>query len=287
MMAAMMAPSSSGKTGGSTSSSHVLMTYGFFLVCAGGVWHLVADGAFSCILTLSVMVQCLALALLALQVLSTGSAAGISARALFLDALAICCRLSSTLWLNGYLPVDKTGDHVFQAIDICSLAIAGWLLYQVRVEKRETYQAKEDSLRIFPIALCALLLASLVHGNMNGRIIFDTLWMTGLLISAVSVLPQLWLITRTGGRVEALTSHFIAAMAVSRILSGIFMWHARRDITCIPWIAGFNHTSTTILAAHLVQMLILGDFGYMYIKGVLTGGWGCTIQVVDPADCGV
>merc|ERR1719506_3484055 len=77
------------------------------------------------------MVQCLALVLLGLQMISSGSASGISAKALSLDALAICCRLSSTLWLNGYLPVDASGDYVYQAFDICSLGVLAWLLYQV------------------------------------------------------------------------------------------------------------------------------------------------------------
>merc|ERR1719352_1837673 len=75
------------------------------------------------------MVQCLAVVLLGLQMLSTGSASGISAKALSLDALALCCRLSSTLWLNGYLPVDASGDHVYQIVDIVSLAIIAWLLH--------------------------------------------------------------------------------------------------------------------------------------------------------------
>merc|ERR1719183_595656 len=85
------------------------------------------------------MVQCLAVVLLALQVVSTGSASGISARALSLDALAICCRLSSSLWLNGYLPVDATGDHLFQAVDICSLGVLVWLLHQVLVVRKQSY----------------------------------------------------------------------------------------------------------------------------------------------------
>merc|ERR1719247_3309711 len=114
------------------------------------------------------MVQCLAVVLMALQMVSTGSASGISARALSLDALAICCRLSSTLWLNGYLPVDASGDHLFQAIDICSLAIIAWLLYQVLVVRRHSYQAEEDSLPILPMAVGALILAGVLHGNMNG-----------------------------------------------------------------------------------------------------------------------
>jgi len=142
-----------------TQQSHLLIAYGFFALGAGSVWHLVADGEFSAILTMSVMVQCLSLVLLALQMISTGSASGISARTLTLDALAICFRLSSTLWLNGYLPVDASGDHIFQAIDVCSLCILGWLLHQVLVVRRHTYQAEEDSLKILPMVAGAFILA--------------------------------------------------------------------------------------------------------------------------------
>merc|ERR1719352_728151 len=122
------------------------------------------------------MVQCLAVVLLSLQVLSTGSAAGVSARALMLDALGLCCRLSSTLWLNGYLPVDASGDYIFQGIDICSLCILGWLLRQVLVVKRHTYQAEEDSLKILPMVTGAFILACILHGDMNARKLFDIFW---------------------------------------------------------------------------------------------------------------
>ena len=138
---------------------------------------------------------------------------------------------------------------------------------------------------ILPVAVGALVLAGLLHGNMNDRPLFDTLWMAGLLISTVAVLPQLWLITKTGGCVEALTSHYIAAMAASRVLSGIFMWHARNDLMCSPWITGFNHTSWTILAAHLLQIVLLGDFAYYYGKAVLAHGLNCRLETLE--DCGV
>lgn len=271
---------------GSAQSSQVLAAYGIFALSAGGVWHLVADGAFSSILTLSVLGQCLALVLLALQLVSTNSAVGISAKALKLDALALCCRLSSTLWLNGYLPVDASGDHAFQAIDVCSLCILGWLLYQVLDVKQHTYQADEDSLPILPMAAGCFFLAILLHGNMNGRPVFDSLWMASLFVSVLAVLPQLWLITRSGGQVEALTSHYIATMAVSRALSGIFMWHAREDITCNPWITGFNHAIWAILAAHVLHLILLGDFGYHYLKAVTTRGLNARLSI-DMESCGV
>jgi hypothetical protein len=265
--------------------TQVLVAYGVFILGAMAVWHLVADGEFSAILTLSVMLQTLALALLAVQVLLTGSMSGISAKTLLLDILALSCRLSSTLWLNGYLPVDASGDYLYQAFDIFSLGILAWLLHEMFVTKQNTYQADEDSLPLLPLVSGAFVLAMLLHGNMNNRPLFDTLWMASLFLSTIAVMPQLWLITRTGGRVEALMSHHIAAMAASSILSGVFMWHARNDITCQPWFGEFNHTIFAILSAHLLHMVLLGDFTYYYIKAVITRGFDCRLEIFE--DCGV
>jgi len=237
---------------------------------------------------LSVMLQCLAVALLCMQVISSGSAAGISVKSLTMDAVALCCRLSSTLWLNGYLPVDKSGDYCFQAIDICTFIMILCLLRHVLVNRRHTYQAQEDSFPMSPLFIGSFILAGLLHGNMNNRPIFDALWMASLFLSTVSVVPQLWLVTCTGGKIEALTSHFIAAMAVSKCLAGIFMWHARNDITCKPWVTGCNHAIWAILGAHFLHMVLLGDFGYYYIKAVAKNGLQCRLEIDDCASsCGV
>jgi hypothetical protein len=275
----------SGFKAGQRPPTQVLVAYGVFILGATAVWHLVADGEFSAILTLSVMLQTLAVALLAVQVLLTGSMSGISAKTLVLDILALCCRLSSTLWLNGYLPVDASGDYLYQAFDIISLGILAWLLHEMFATKRHTQQTDEDSLPLLPLVSGAFALAVLLHGNMNNRPLFDTLWIASLFISTIAVLPQLWLITRTGGRVEALMSHHIAAMAASSILSGVFMWHARNDITCQPWFGEFNHTIFAILSAHLLHMVLLGDFTYYYVKAVITRGFDCRLEIFE--DCGV
>lgn len=262
--------------------TRVLVAYAVFIKAAFVVHHLVAEGALSSILTLSVMVECLAAALLGLQVVSSGSAAGISARSLALDALAICLRLSSTLWLNGYLPVDASGDWVYQTVDVCSLAIVLWLLHAVLVARRDSYQKQFDTFPIEALVLVAFLLAALLHADMDSRPIFDTFWMAGLFIGVIAVLPQLWLITRTGGSVDALTSHYIAAMALSRLLSGIFMWIAREDITCEPWFAGVSHAIWAILVAHALHLLLLADFAFYYVKAMATQGLSCRFEL-DPS----
>merc|ERR1719191_627855 len=257
----------------------MLAAYALFFGLVMFVYHFIAEGEFSSILTMAVTFQCLGFALLAAQVLIKGSAHGISGRSLGLEVLSILLRLSSTTWLNGYLPVDASGDWIYQMIDFTSLGLVCWLLYHVVVESQRSYQMEKDDLPVLPLIITSIVLAALLHADMNSRPLFDAAWMAGLNIGGVAVLPQLWIVAKNGGKVDTLTSHFIMAMAVSRLLSGMFMWHARLDITCDMWFGEINHAIWAILAAHALNLILLGDFGYYYFKAVLSQGLFCQMSV--------
>ena len=102
-------------------------------------------------------------------------------------------------------------------------------------------------------------------------------WLAGLFVSVMAVLPQHWMITKSGGQVNALTAHYIAATAVDRILSGAFMWYVRNYITCIPWVGEFEHTICAILMAHLIHLVLLSDFGYYYARTMFSKGVGTSV----------
>jgi len=258
--------------GKSTPSVGVLFAYAAVLSAGLGMYHLVSDGDYSSIMTMSAMLQTFAFMLLAAQIASSGTADGISAGALSMEAVALLFRLSSTTWLNGYLPVDASGDWFYQAVEVCSVVVVFWLLYQVLVGHRQSYQAEADSFPCVPTTLGAMVLAAVLHGNMNDRPLFDTLWTAGLFVSSVAVLPQLWLCARSGGRMEALTGHYIAAKALGHVLSGLFFWDGRHDITSDPWINGFEHGIWAILGAHFIHFLLLGDFTYYYARSLAQNG---------------
>lgn len=186
--------------------------------------------------------------------------------------------------MNGYLPVDATGDWIFQACDIVSLLLVVWLLYYTFVEKKYSYDAQADSMSLIPIILGCFIAAFLLHADMNRRPLFDSLWMASLFLSVFSALPQLWLIYRTGGVIKACTGHFIAILALSRVLSGTFMWHARYDVTCEQWIDGFDHAIWAILGAHVLHLLLLTDFAFYYAKAVLQQGLNFQIELPAPMD---
>jgi len=259
----------------------VVTCYVLFFTASAGLFHLVWSDtdSLSAIFTVSAMLQCLAMLLLASQIISNGSADGISVRAVGMEAVALCCRLSSTLWLNGYLPVDVSGDCFYQSVDLVALATAIWILYQALDVKRTTYNVDNDSFPVLPLVIASFVFAMLCHGSLNNRPLFDTLWMAGLNLASVAVLPQLWLIMRTGGKVGPLMSHNIMAMGLSRALSGTFMWMARYDIMEDPMASRVDVTVLAILGAHLLNLLLLADFGYMYVKAVMSQGLQCQIEL--------
>jgi len=225
--------------------------------------------------------QCLAFSLLGFHALSNGSVQGISSKSLQLEAIALACRLSSTIWFEGYLPSDQTGDFLYQIFDGFSLVIVLWLLHRVVNVQSKTYEADDDSLPVVPFALGSLILAALLHGDLDDNPIFDTLWLCGLFAGALAVLPQLWLMSRNRATVPAMTSHFVAVMAFSRLLSGSYMWHAHEELSCEPWIKDFNHSGYAVLAAHALHLMLLADFGYFYAKNLATRGLHSPLELSE------
>jgi|Transcript_88106 hypothetical protein len=259
----------------SAANSHITIIYGIFLALAFLVYHLLAEGEFSSLLTVSAIMQCLAFALLGWQVVM-GSITGISAQALALDAVSLCFRLSCTTWLNGYLPVDASGDYAYQIVDTASLVMVLWLAQRIFSAGRDM----EDAFPVGRTVLGALVLASILHPDLNDRPVFDTLWMAGLFLSCISVLPQLWLIVRSNSPVAPMTSHFIAVMALARMISGLYMFYAHEEyFPEKPYIAGFNHCGWAVLGAHFVHLLLLADFAYYYAKTVTTCGLNSPLEL--------
>merc|ERR1719478_2098694 len=104
-----------------------ILSYVVFIVGAVSLYHALSAG-FSSFLTLSAGLQCLAFVLLTMKVQNQRATTGLSGKMLAMYAMTLCFRLSSTVWLNGYLPVDKTGDWAYQAIEICCLSLVAYLM---------------------------------------------------------------------------------------------------------------------------------------------------------------
>merc|ERR1740138_1890030 len=137
--------------------------YLWFGMMTGYVADKFSDQDFSAVLTLSAAVQCFGLLLLCYKVRVTKTVCGLSRRSLEMYVLFFCFRLGSSMFKNGYIPVDRSGDWVYQTMDIMSLLICLRLLYCTSVTHRPTYQADIDSVEMWRAVPACILIAIFIH----------------------------------------------------------------------------------------------------------------------------
>lgn len=234
------------------------------------VYQTYSDFGMGTLITLASAIQCFAYMCLCLKVAQTKSVAGISGQTLILQALSYTLRLSSTLWLPAYVPVDETGEWIYQLTEVIALLLVTKIMYNVFLSRRATYQEEHEIFKARPIAIGCFVLAALVHPDLNSRPLFDTLWATALYIDMVAMLPQLGMIARMGGEVEALTGHFSAAMAVSTIIELAFWCHGFEEVA--PLDGSSNIQGWMIVLVHIVQLLLMCDFLIYYIRALILTG---------------
>jgi len=251
----------------------VCATYLAFGVVGGVVATGFSDMDFSAVLTAGAGVQCFGFYLLLQKAHSTHSVAGISSKTLELFVLAFMFRLPCTCMRNGYLPVDQSGDWVYQVADLSSLLIILQLIYCVQKKFVGTYQADLDSLPIWNAVPACVLGAILVHGDLNHSPVFDVMWTISMNIETVAMLPQLWMLVKKGGEVEALTSNYVAALFATSCFKFAFWFYGHEEIgdeenptmyhlVARYWVAG----------CHLLQVILSADFMLHYFKGCAAAG---------------
>jgi len=267
-------------------------TYVAFMMSVGVVLRHFSDRDFSTVLTLGAGLQCLGFFLLLQKVKQQRSVAGISSKMLEMYVLVLLFRLSSTLIKQGYLPVDRSGDYVYQMADIMSLCLVFQLLWCIHKTHKVTFQADHDSLEIWRAVPVAIVLATFMHGNLNKSAFFDTTWTLGMYLDTIAMLPQYWMLVKKGGEVEALTSHFVALLVLSRACSFAFWYYGYKELAprknknagMINNATGLNIAGWMIVACHSAQLLMSADFMYHYvasamskIKMVLPAGQACDV----------
>lgn len=248
----------------------VTLAYTWFAFCTGVVSQQFSDQDFSAVLTLSAGVQALGLLLLVYKVHTTKTVAGLSARSLEMYAAFFVFRLSSTLFKNGYIPVDRSGDWVYQSADILSLLMVMQLLVSINVTHRSTYQHMLDTVEMWRAIPGCILLAIFVHGDLNAHPFFDTLWTVSLNLDAIALIPQLVMLYKVNGSTEGLNAHYVFAIFCSRALSFWFWFHGFSEVA--PQKGGQNTAGWLIITVHSFILLTCADFVLQYIKAAVKAG---------------
>jgi len=186
------------------------------------IYFLVSDGDFSFFLTLQNVVQMFGFLIMVFHLWTKKTSEGLSLNAFICYAIVFVARLSSLLTYEGYLPYDSSGDWFYQTIEIFSLVLCGAVICLMHFRYRLTYNYDIDKVKWFFLAVPAFILGIMFHSNLNNKFFPDVAWAFALYLEAVAMFPQLFLLNQKGEDVEALTSHFVASQAISRLLGFVF-----------------------------------------------------------------
>jgi len=258
-----------------TEQSATMSAYGGMVLSSCIIMAFFTDFDFSMVQMLSSFCMLWAFLLLTIKVESQNSAKGVSSKMLEMWALTLFVRLSSTSIKRGYLPEDKSGEWLYQFFDVCIFFVVMRLIYSLQRQHRQTYQEEDDLQGIFWTVPPTLMLALVFHPNLNRSKCFDTIWTSAQLLETFCMLPQLYMITKQGGKVETYTSQFVVLMFVSRLCAWLF-WYSGYPELADGYVEGvtagdFNWGGYLVMGMSTLQVLISADFMYYYVKAFMAG----------------
>jgi len=208
----------------------VVTVYLIFAATSAYTIRYLSDLDWSALIAVDYTLQALATVQLFVHVLTTGKMRGISVGMLQALAISYGFRLSSTVWLQGYLPVDRTGSWFCQVMDLTSLVCVVQLLQRAHGAERDAQELEADQLPM-PALLClCFILGVTCHGDLDQRPVFDALWTTGFLAGCIAPLPQL-IVTLTCEGAPALPSRFTAPLSLAVGATAAFWRYGALELT--------------------------------------------------------
>jgi len=269
-----------GKRGGKKSiavqalNANVLMWAGFFSASLF-VYFMMSGGDFSFLMTYGGMARTFGFGILNLKTFKSQRATGVSIKTLQLYVIVFFFRLTSIIRHEGYLPYDKSGDWLYHFVEGMSLVLASLALYACMVPFKHTYQAELDKfgeLLVPPgtgavyLAAPILLLALIVHPNLNSDFFSDTGWTYAMYLESAALLPQLYMFQKqSSGVVELLTAHFVFALGFGRVMEFLFWIYSYHELADA---SGSKLPGYLALFSLAVQIIMMLDFFWYYYLAV-------------------
>lgn len=128
----------------------------------------------------------------------------------------------------------------------------------VQIKYSRTYDVQHDTFRIRFLIVPCLVLALFFKAKWT---LVEYLWSFSEFLEAVAIMPQLFMLQRTG-EAEAITTHYIFSLGAYRalyILNWVWRFFAEGYVSWISWVTG------------IVQTALYTDFFYHYFTKVMQG----------------
>ncbi|XP_015519583.1 ER lumen protein-retaining receptor [Neodiprion pinetum] len=192
----------------------------------------------------------LAIIVLLLKIWKTRSCAGISGKSQILFAI---------VYTSRYLDLVTTYISAYNTFMKLIFVVAAYAtVYLMYIKFKATYDHNHDTFRMEFLVIPSLILALLINHELT---VLEVLWTFSIYLESVAILPQLFLVSKTG-EAESITSHYLFALGSYRglyLLNWVYRYYAE------------DHYDLIAIVAGLVQTVLYCDFFYLYITKVLKG----------------
>ncbi|PAA49014.1 hypothetical protein BOX15_Mlig019667g3 [Macrostomum lignano] len=191
-----------------------------------------------------------AILILLAKIWQTRSVSGISGKSQVLFGLVFVTR---------YLDLFTSFVSIYNSVMKIVFIFATWLTVSLIYWKfRSTYDGNHDTFRAELLVVVSAGLSVLLNHQLAP---LEVLWTFSIYLESVAILPQLFLISKTGSA-DTITSHYLFGLGSYRafyILNWIYRYMVEDFFDPIAVVAG------------CVQTILYADFFYIYVTKVVRG----------------
>ncbi|KAF9949836.1 endoplasmic reticulum retention protein [Mortierella alpina] len=188
--------------------------------------------------------------ILLLKMQKTRSVAGISFKTQVLYAAVFLTRYLDLY--TQFLSVYNTSMKIF------FISSSLYIVYLMKFKFKATNDPRLDTFQVQYVIGGAALLSLIANYKFTFQ---EILWTFSVYLEAVAILPQLFMLTKTG-EAEVITTHYLFALGAYRALylvNWIYRYFTEGYVDWIVWIAG------------TIQTGLYCDFFFIYFTKVLKG----------------
>jgi len=243
----------------SVSQNFVFAVTCFMMFCAtiyfGDMEHLLNAA--------SIILEILGLLLLRRKIQVRASVKGISGMTMVMYAIVYAVRLYLQI-PDSYALKDLSMDGMFTIIPfflVCDI------LQSVFVRFRSSYEAELDVLHAKYLVPSCILAAFILRPQFRvWSTSYSLVWSSCLYMDVLALMPQVMMMYRSGGKIEAPIAHFVAATFLSRMedLWDTVAYHyaSRHSDKFSFWM---------VVCVQGIHLLLVADFMYYYLKARAAG----------------
>ncbi|PKY03985.1 ER lumen protein retaining receptor [Aspergillus campestris IBT 28561] len=182
---------------------------------------------------------------------SSSSCSGLSFKSQVLYLVVFVTRYLDLFWAF----TDSLYNTTFKILFIGSSA---YIIYLMLNDYKPTHDPNIDTFKVqYLVGFSALLAIIFPHDYSVSEI----LWTFSIWLESVAILPQLFMLQRTG-EADTITTHYLFALGSYRALyipNWVYRYFAESHLQPIPVLAG------------IVQTVLYSDFFYIYYTKVMKG----------------